>query len=98
MSTTPIDTSSIPRTHLNGQGQHQLVYLMEGEGVIELETKQMLEQRIEEATQFVNLDQLCLSPQFGFASTEEGNLLNEDEQWRKLRLVVATAKEVWGTA
>ena len=45
---------------------------------------------------FVPLEQLALSPQCGFASTEEGNLLTEDEQWRKLELVVEVAREVWG--
>ncbi|MGI9415517.1 MAG: 5-methyltetrahydropteroyltriglutamate--homocysteine S-methyltransferase, partial [Hyphomicrobiales bacterium] len=42
------------------------------------------------------VDQFCLSPQCGFASTEEGNILSEDEQWRKLGLVVEVAREVWG--
>ena len=42
------------------------------------------------------LDQLCLSPQCGFASTEEGNVLAEDEQWAKLRMIVELAGEVWG--
>jgi 5-methyltetrahydropteroyltriglutamate--homocysteine methyltransferase len=44
----------------------------------------------------VALDQLCLSPQCGFASTEEGNALSEDEQWAKLAMVVELADEVWG--
>jgi 5-methyltetrahydropteroyltriglutamate--homocysteine methyltransferase len=61
-----------------------------------LERKDALERRIEEASRFVPLDQLCLSPQCGFASTEEGNLLTEDEQWAKLGLIVETAREVWG--
>ena len=52
--------------------------------------------RIEEAAKFVALDQLCLSPQCGFASTEEGNVLAEDEQWAKLRMIVELAGEVWG--
>ena len=52
--------------------------------------------RIEEASKFAPLDQLCLSPQCGFASTEEGNLLAEDEQWAKLARCVEVAKEVWG--
>ena len=60
-----------------------------------LESKDELKRRIEEAAKFINLDQLCLSPQCGFASTEEGNLLSEDEQWAKLELVVETANEVW---
>ena len=61
-----------------------------------LESKDILKKRIEEATKFVPLDQLCLSPQCGFASTEEGNVLAEDEQWAKLRLCVEVAEEVWG--
>jgi 5-methyltetrahydropteroyltriglutamate--homocysteine methyltransferase len=56
----------------------------------------VLKRRIDEAARFVSLDQLCLSPQCGFASTEEGNILSEDEQWAKLRLVVEVAHEVWG--
>jgi 5-methyltetrahydropteroyltriglutamate--homocysteine methyltransferase len=62
----------------------------------QLESKDMLKRRIEEASKFVPLGQLCLSPQCGFASTEEGNLLSEDEQWAKLRLIVEVADEVWG--
>lgn len=61
-----------------------------------LESKDDLKRRIEEATKFIDLDQLCLSPQCGFASTEEGNLLTEDEQWAKLARVVEVAEEVWG--
>lgn len=61
-----------------------------------VETKDYLKRRIEQATKFAPLDQLCLSPQCGFASTEEGNVLAEDEQWAKLALIVETAKEVWG--
>jgi 5-methyltetrahydropteroyltriglutamate--homocysteine methyltransferase len=61
-----------------------------------LETKDELKRRIDEASKFIDLDQLCLSGQCGFASTEEGNLLAEEEQWAKLRLVVETANEVWG--
>jgi 5-methyltetrahydropteroyltriglutamate--homocysteine methyltransferase len=61
-----------------------------------LESKDMLKRRIDEAAKFVSLDQLCLSPQCGFASTEEGNVLTEDEQWAKLRLIVEVADEVWG--
>jgi 5-methyltetrahydropteroyltriglutamate--homocysteine methyltransferase len=62
----------------------------------QLESKDVLKRRIEEASKFVDLDQLCLSPQCGFASTEEGNVLTEDEQWAKLRLIVEVADEVWG--
>lgn len=61
-----------------------------------LEPRDDVKKRIEEATKFVALDQLCLSPQCGFASTEEGNVLAEDEQWAKLRMVVELAEEVWG--
>ena len=62
----------------------------------ELETKDQLKRRIEEATQYVDLDQLCLSPQCGFSSTVEGNALTDEQQVDKLRLVVETAEEVWG--
>jgi 5-methyltetrahydropteroyltriglutamate--homocysteine methyltransferase len=61
-----------------------------------LEKKDDLKRRIGEATKYVDLDQLALSPQCGFASTEEGNVLAEDEQWAKLALIVETAREVWG--
>jgi 5-methyltetrahydropteroyltriglutamate--homocysteine methyltransferase len=61
-----------------------------------LEPRDEIKRRIEEATKFAPLDQFCLSPQCGFASTEEGNTLAEDEQWAKLRLVVDIANEVWG--
>jgi 5-methyltetrahydropteroyltriglutamate--homocysteine methyltransferase len=61
-----------------------------------LEPRADIKQRIEEATRYVALDQLCLSPQCGFASTEEGNVLAEDEQWAKLRMIVEVADEVWG--
>jgi len=61
-----------------------------------LEPREDIKKRIEEATKYVALDQLCLSPQCGFASTEEGNTLAEDEQWAKLRMIVEVAKEVWG--
>ena len=57
-----------------------------------LESKDDIKRRIEEAAKFVDLDQLCLSPQCGFASTEEGNVLAEDEQWAKLRMIVEIAE------
>lgn len=60
-----------------------------------LESKEQLKLRIAEAAQYVNIEKLCLSPQCGFASTEEGNILTEEEQWDKIRLVVETANEVW---
>ncbi len=61
-----------------------------------LETKDAVKARIEEATKYAPLDQLALSPQCGFASTEEGNVIEEAEQWSKLRMVVEIAEEVWG--
>ena len=61
-----------------------------------IENKEFVKRRIEEATKHAPLEQLCLSPQCGFASTEEGNVLAEDEQWAKLRLVTELADEVWG--
>jgi 5-methyltetrahydropteroyltriglutamate--homocysteine methyltransferase len=61
-----------------------------------LENRDAVKRRIEEATKYVAADQLALSPQCGFASTEEGNVLAEDEQWAKLRMVVELAREVWG--
>jgi len=64
----------------------------------ELETEDQLLRRIEEASKYVPLEQLALSPQCGFASVLEGNLLTEDEQWRKLELVVNTARKVWSEA
>jgi len=64
----------------------------------ELETKDSIKRRLDEASKYTDLDQLCLSPQCGFASTEEGNTLTEEEQWAKLRLVVEIAEEVWGKA
>jgi 5-methyltetrahydropteroyltriglutamate--homocysteine methyltransferase len=61
-----------------------------------LEGKDELKRRIDAAAKFIALDQLCLSPQCGFASTEEGNILAEEEQWAKLRRIVEVADEVWG--
>jgi 5-methyltetrahydropteroyltriglutamate--homocysteine methyltransferase len=62
----------------------------------DLETKDELKRRIEEASQYVDVDQLCLSPQCGFSSTVEGNVLSREQQAAKLRLIVETAEEVWG--
>jgi len=61
-----------------------------------LENRDALRRRIDEAAKYVPLEQLCLSPQCGFASTEEGNILAEDEQWAKLALIVELAEEIWG--
>jgi 5-methyltetrahydropteroyltriglutamate--homocysteine methyltransferase len=62
----------------------------------ELESKDELKRRIEEASQFVDVDQLCLSPQCGFSSTVEGNALTREQQADKLRMIVEVAEEVWG--
>jgi 5-methyltetrahydropteroyltriglutamate--homocysteine methyltransferase len=62
----------------------------------ELERKDELKRRIEEASRFVPIEQICLSPQCGFSSTVEGNALTYDEEVAKLRLIVETAAEIWG--
>jgi 5-methyltetrahydropteroyltriglutamate--homocysteine methyltransferase len=86
-------------------GLEPLRYLPKGKLVVlglvttktgQLESKDEIKRRIDEAAKYAPLEQLCLSPQCGFASTEEGNALNEDEQWRKLERVVEVAREVWG--
>ena len=61
-----------------------------------LEGNDAIKRRIEEAAKFTDLDRLCLSPQCGFASTEEGNTLAEEDQWAKLKMIVEVAREVWG--
>jgi 5-methyltetrahydropteroyltriglutamate--homocysteine methyltransferase len=63
-----------------------------------MESSDHLAKRIDEASKYVPLEDLALSPQCGFASTMEGNLLTEDQQWQKLKLVVDTAVKVWGKA
>jgi 5-methyltetrahydropteroyltriglutamate--homocysteine methyltransferase len=78
------------------KGQKELVLGLVTSKSGKLEKKDDIKKRIEEATKYVPLDQLCLSPQCGFASTEEGNVLAEDEQWAKLRMIVEIADEVWG--
>jgi 5-methyltetrahydropteroyltriglutamate--homocysteine methyltransferase len=62
----------------------------------ELEKKDDIKRRLEEAAKFAPLEQLALSPQCGFASTEEGNILAEEAQWAKLKTIVEVAEEVWG--
>ena len=61
-----------------------------------LESKDELKRRINEAAKYAPLDQLCISGQCGFASTEEGNTLTEEQQWANLRMIVEVADEVWG--
>jgi 5-methyltetrahydropteroyltriglutamate--homocysteine methyltransferase len=78
------------------KGNKQLVLGLVTSKFGKLEKKDDIKRRIDEATKYVALDQLCLSPQCGFASTEEGNALSEEEQWAKLRMVVEIAQEVWG--
>jgi 5-methyltetrahydropteroyltriglutamate--homocysteine methyltransferase len=62
----------------------------------ELEKKDELKRRIDEAAKYVPLEQLCLSPQCGFSSTVDGNALTAEQQAAKIRLVVETARDVWG--
>ena len=80
--------------HLKGDKQVVLGLVTSKSGT--LEKKDDIKRRIAEATKYVPLEQLCLSPQCGFASTEEGNVLAEDEQWAKLKMIVELANEVWG--
>jgi methionine synthase II (cobalamin-independent) len=62
----------------------------------ELEAKENIVARVKEASQYVPLENLCISPQCGFASTHHGNILTEDEQWAKLKYIVDISKEIWG--
>jgi 5-methyltetrahydropteroyltriglutamate--homocysteine methyltransferase len=78
------------------KGRKQLVLGLITSKSGKLENKDAIKRRIDEAIKYVALDQLCLSPQCGFASTEEGNVLSEAEQWGKLRMVVELADEIWG--
>ncbi|EGL74095.1 5-methyltetrahydropteroyltriglutamate--homocysteine methyltransferase, partial [Cronobacter sakazakii E899] len=61
----------------------------------ELENPELIKARLEEAAKYVDINQICLSPQCGFASTEEGNSITPAEQWEKVRLVTSVASEVW---
>jgi methionine synthase II (cobalamin-independent) len=61
----------------------------------ELENKSDIIERIEQATEYLNINQICLSPQCGFASTEEGNILTEEQQWNKLNLIKEIADSIW---
>ena len=64
--------------------------------VPELEKKDDLRRRIDAASKYIPLENLCLSPQCGFSSTHHGNKLTADDQWRKLGLVLEVSKSVWG--
>jgi len=86
-------------------GFEPLRYLPKGKRVVlgvvtskrgELESKDFIKRRVEEAARYTDIDQLCLSAQCGFSSTSEGNDLTEQEQWDKLRLIVDVAQEIWG--
>jgi 5-methyltetrahydropteroyltriglutamate--homocysteine methyltransferase len=95
-NTTPSAPAASSRLRYFPKGNKQLVLGLVTSKSGALEKKDDIKRRIDEATKYVALDQLCLSPQCGFASTEEGNVLSEEEQWAKLRLVVELAEEVWG--
>jgi 5-methyltetrahydropteroyltriglutamate--homocysteine methyltransferase len=104
-NTMPVDAYFMEWDTERSGGFEPLRFLPKGKTVVlglvtsktgALEKKADILRRIEEAQKYASLDQLCLSPQCGFASTEEGNTLAEDEQWKKLSLIVEIAKEVWG--
>ncbi|KGO32120.1 hypothetical protein Q757_02915 [Oenococcus alcoholitolerans] len=80
----------------NGDENKRIVLGLVTSKIPDLEQEAFLKTRIEEAAEYVPLDNLAISTQCGFASTEEGNKLTEDQQWDKLRLVVQTASDVWG--
>lgn len=77
------------------KGGKQVVLGLVTSKIGDLEKTDDLKRRIEEAAQFADIEQFCLSPQCGFASTEEGNILSEDQQWAKLAMIVEFADEVW---
>jgi 5-methyltetrahydropteroyltriglutamate--homocysteine methyltransferase len=86
-----------PLVHIpNGVGAPRVVLGLFTSKYPELEDKELIKARIKEAAQYVPLEQLCISPQCGFASTHHGNNLTEEEQWNKLKFIVEVAKEVWG--
>ena len=80
---------------MKGLGDQRLVLGLITTKTPELEDKELIKARIHEAAHYVPLDQLCLSPQCGFSSTHEGNKVTEEDQWKKLALVVEIAQEVW---
>ena len=91
---TPRAGSFVPLQHL-GKDKIAVLGLVTTKSP-KLESKDDLKRRIDEASKYVPLERLALSPQCGFASTIEGNPLTEEDEKRKLRLVVETAREVWG--
>ncbi|MFJ7935332.1 5-methyltetrahydropteroyltriglutamate--homocysteine S-methyltransferase [Sporosarcina sp. NPDC096371] len=84
-----------PLEHIPGGGASVVLGVVTSKNG-EVEDKEAVKARIQEAAKYVPLEQLCLSPQCGFASTHHGNKLTEDEQWEKLKFIVDVAKEVWG--
>lgn len=82
-----------PLRHI--QDQHVVLGLITTKTGV-MEDKDAIKKRVQEAAEVVNMDQLCISPQCGFASTEEGNTIAEQDQWNKLGLVVELAHEIWG--
>ncbi len=78
--------------------EKQVVLGIVSSKIADLEKVDDLRRRIDEAAQFMPLENMCLSPQCGFSSTHHGNALSHDDQWRKMELVVGTAMKVWGTA
>ena len=104
-NTMPVDGYFMEWDTDRAGGFEPLRFLPKGKSVVlglvtsktgSLEKAEDVKRRIDEAARFAPLDQLCLSPQCGFASTEEGNSLAEEEQWSKLRMIVGLADEVWG--
>src|SRR5262247_929387 len=104
--TTHVCRGNFRSTWISEGGFEPLRFLPKGNKVVvlglvtsksgTLENKDAIERRIEEAGKFAPLEQFCLSPQCGFASTEEGNILAEEEEWAKLRMIVELADKVWG--
>lgn len=84
-----------PLKHIPNGGPQVVLGLVTSK-FADLEDREAIIARIKEASQYVALEQLCLSPQCGFASTHHGNKLTEEEQWAKLKLIVDIANEVWG--
>jgi 5-methyltetrahydropteroyltriglutamate--homocysteine methyltransferase len=106
LGTLPYDGYFLEYDTDRAGGFEPLHFLPEGEKIVvlglvtsktgTLERKDDIKRRIDQATKYVRPEQLCVSPQCGFASTEEGNILAEEEQWAKLRMIVELADEVWG--
>ncbi|MGP4042371.1 5-methyltetrahydropteroyltriglutamate--homocysteine S-methyltransferase [Gracilibacillus sp. D59] len=84
-----------PLEHIPNNGARVVLGLITSKNG-ELEDKEQIKARVEEASKYVPLEQLCLSPQCGFASTHHGNKLTEQDQWNKLQYIVQITKEIWG--